>query len=241
MRGAAAIVTAALLAAAAACSGGGGLAPVARTDTAPAVPAERDGYYAAGPKDQQLDPANHSYFATVKTDGGDIKFELWPSLAPQNVNAFVFLARAGFYDGLAFHRVIADFVVQGGDPLGTGLGGPGFGLPAELQADDPVPMRAGAVAMARVSSLPDSAGSQFFIVTGDGQPVQNLTGLYTVIGWVTDGLDVARAVAQGEVMRSVTVTAKAVGASEVSADGVRVAGGDEGAGTVGAPAATRQP
>ncbi|MCC7019124.1 MAG: peptidylprolyl isomerase [Ardenticatenales bacterium] len=234
-------MTAALLAAAAACSGQGGLAPMARTDTAPAVPAERDGYYAAGPKDQQLDPANHSYFATVKTDGGDIKFELWPSLAPQNVNAFVFLARAGFYDGLAFHRVIPDFVIQGGDPLGTGLGGPGFGLPAELHADDPVPMRAGAVAMARVSSLPDSAGSQFFIVTGDGQPVQNLTGLYTVIGWVTDGLDVARAVAQGDVMRSVTVTAKAVGASEVSADGVRVAGGDEGAGAVGAPTATRQP
>jgi cyclophilin family peptidyl-prolyl cis-trans isomerase len=183
--GAAAIVTTALLAAATACSGGGGLAPLERTDTAPAAPAERDGYYAAGPKDQQLDPANHSYFATVATADGDIEFELWPALAPQNVNAFVFLARAGFYDGLPFHRVIADFVVQGGDPLGTGLGGPGFGLP------------------------------------GDGQPVQNLTGLYTVIGWVTDGLEAARAVAQGDVMRSVTVTAKGVGASEVSADGVR--------------------
>ena len=221
MPGAAAIVTTALLAAATACSGGGGLAPLERTDPAPAAPAERDGYYAAGPKDQQLDPANHSYFATVATADGDIEFELWPALAPQNVNAFVFLARAGFYDGLPFHRVIADFVVQGGDPLGTGLGGPGFGLPAELHADDPVPMRAGAVAMARVSSLPNSAGSQFFIVTGDGQPVQNLTGLYTVIGWVTDGLEAARAVAQGDVMRSVTVTAKGVGASEVSADGVR--------------------
>ena len=142
MPGAAAIVTTALLAAATACSGGGGLAPLERTDTAPAAPAERDGYYAAGPKDQQLDPANHSYFATVATADGDIEFELWPALAPQNVNAFVFLARAGFYDGLPFHRVIADFVVQGGDPLGTGLGGPGFGLPAELHADDPVPMRA---------------------------------------------------------------------------------------------------
>lgn len=217
-----------VLAVAAAC-GGGGLAPFDDANAAPAVPDERDGFFAGGPLDQQLDPVNHSYFAAVATAGGDITIELWPALAPQNVNAFVFLARAGFYDGLAFHRVIADFVLQGGDPLGTGLGGPGFALPAELHAADPVPVRAGAVAMARVSSQPDSAGSQFFIVTADGQPAQNLTGLYTVIGWVTDGLDVARAVPQGERMRSVRVTARAAGASAVSPDEVRALYG------VGAP------
>lgn len=222
---------AALAVATTACGAAGGLAPLDRGDAAPAVIAERDGHYAAGPSDQGLDVGKHSYFATIKTAKGEIEFQLWPDVAPQNVNAFVFLAREGFYDGLGFHRVIADFVIQGGDPLGTGLGGPGFGLPAELHADDPVPMRAGAVAMARVTSRPDSAGSQFFVVTGDGQPVRNLSGLYTVIGWLTGetGLAVARSIAQGDVMERVTVKAKDVGAGVVTADEVRAgvgAGGE---------------
>lgn len=218
----------ALAASTVACGADAGLAPLARSDAAPAVIAERDGHYTAGPKDQGLDAAKHSYFATIETAKGEIELQLWPDLAPQNVNAFVFFAREGFYDGLTFHRVIADFVVQGGDPLGTGLGGPGFGLPAELHADDPVPMRAGAVAMARVTSRPDSAGSQFFVVTGDGQPVQNLTGLYTVIGWLTgkDGLAVARSIAQGDAMKSVTVRARDASASVVTADAVRAGAGD---------------
>ena len=179
-------------------------------------PAER-----ADPR-QALDAARYRYQATLDTDAGDITIELWPALAPHNVNAFVFLARAGFYDGLTFHRVIDGFVAQGGDPLATGLGGPGFGLPAELHATDPVPVAAGAVAMARVASRPDSAGSQFFIVTGDGQPARNLTGLYTVIGWVTDGLDVAQGLAEGDVIRHATVRARAAaGGGGLTPDEVR--------------------
>ncbi len=215
-----AAVALALATAATACGGERGLAPFAAADRAPADVAARDGRYTAGPTDQGLDPAAFRYPATIATAKGDIAIELWPQLAPHNVNAFVFLARAGFYDGLTFHRVIDGFVAQGGDPLATGLGGPGFGLPAELHATDPVPIGAGAVAMARVASRPDSAGSQFFIVTGDGQPARNLTGLYTVIGWVTDGLDVAQALAEGDVIDAVTIRPRAAGGG-LSSDDVR--------------------
>lgn len=173
------------------------------------------------PEDQAIDAAGKSYFVTWETPKGTIEAELWPEIAPITVNSFVFLARQGFYDGLTFHRVIDGFVAQGGDPLGTGLGGPGFGLPAELHAADPVPIGAGAVAMARVASRPDSAGSQFFIVTGDGQPARNLTGLYTVIGWVADGLDVAQALAEGDVIEAVTVRTRAAAGGGLSPDDIR--------------------
>lgn len=125
-----------------------------------------------------------TYTATLETSCGEIVAELAPQQAPVAVNNFVFLAREGFYDGLTFHRVVPGFVIQGGDPEGTGMGGPGYSFQDELP-DDGYP--AGALAMANAG--PDTNGSQFFIVTGDASALPND---YTRFGQVTDGLDVAR-------------------------------------------------
>ena len=125
-----------------------------------------------------------SYVAVIDTSCGRIAAELFPEEAPRNVNSFVFLAREGFFDGLTFHRLEPGFVVQGGDPTGTGSGGPGYALPDEL--DNDLQYEQGTLAMA--NSGPDTAGSQFFIVTGEqgaGLPKQ-----YTIFGRVTDGLRV---------------------------------------------------
>jgi peptidylprolyl isomerase len=123
------------------------------------------------------------YSATVETTKGTFRIELRPDIAIQTVNSFIFLARQGYYDGVTFHRVIPGFVAQGGDPTGTGSGGPGYTLPAEFSD---VPFVRGTVGLAR-SDDPDSGGSQFFICYSD-QP--NLNGLYTVFGKVTEGMDV---------------------------------------------------
>ena len=129
-----------------------------------------------------IDPAK-SYTARLKTAGGEITIRLRGDLAPQSVNSFVFLAREGFYDGCTFHRVISGFVAQGGDPTGSGSGGPGYTVPDEISD---VPFAAGVLGMANAG--PNTNGSQFFITLGD---VPHLTGRYTVFGEVTEGLDVA--------------------------------------------------
>ena len=123
------------------------------------------------------------YQITIETDRGPIVMELDPKLAPNSVNHFVALARQGFYDGLTFHRVVPEFVIQGGDPEGTGRGGPGYRF-----ADEPVKGEntLGAVAMANAG--PDTNGSQFFIVTAPATPW--LDGKHTVFGQVTSGQDV---------------------------------------------------
>ncbi len=138
------------------------------------------------------------YQATISTDRGEILMELDPQLAPVTVNNFVSQARAGYYDGLTFHRVVPQFVVQGGDPDGSGRGGPGYKF-----ADEPVrgAYSAGAVAMANAG--PDTNGSQFFICIDDC--TTKLQPLYNLFGYVIDGLDVARSVQVGDVMRSVTI------------------------------------
>ncbi len=123
------------------------------------------------------------YVATIKMDVGDIKIELYPSEAPETVNSFIFLARDGYFDGLTFHRVIPGFVAQGGDPTGTGRGGPGYTIPDEVNDHKFID---GAVGMAKTSA-PDSAGSQFFICYA---PQPNLDGAYTVFGQVVEGRDV---------------------------------------------------
>jgi cyclophilin family peptidyl-prolyl cis-trans isomerase len=131
-----------------------------------------------------------TYFATIKTEKGDIRIQLFPDLAPETVNSFVFLAREGFYDGLTFHRVIPGFVAQGGDPLGTGGGGPGYTLPDEFSDR---PFKEGSVGMAKTRQ-PNSAGSQFFICLkpqGNSAGCANLTGSYTIFGEVVAGMDVA--------------------------------------------------
>ena len=130
--------------------------------------------------------------------GGEIKFDFFPEDAPKTVENFVTLARKGFYDGLAFHRVEPGFVVQGGDPQGNGMGGPGYKIKAEFNKQKHV---RGAVAMAR-SNDPDSAGSQFYIVLA---PANFLDGKYTVFGIVTSGMDVVDKVRVGDKMKSVKI------------------------------------
>jgi len=129
-----------------------------------------------------IDP-NKKYTATLTTENGAITIELEPKQAPVTVNSFVFLACKGFYDGLTFHRVIAGFMAQGGDPTGTGGGGPGYSIPDEFTASS---FDRGTVAMANTGE-PNSGGSQFFICF---TPQPRLSGGYTAFGQVTAGLDV---------------------------------------------------
>ena len=137
--------------------------------------------------------ATKLYEATITTSRGKVVLCLQPQLAPNTVNNFVVLARNHFYDGLTFHRVEANFVIQGGDPKGDGTGGPGYTFPDEpvhnLYVD-------GAVAMA--NSGPNTNGSQFFICTGS--QCQPLQPQYNLFGKVESGLDVAQKVQKGDVM-----------------------------------------
>ncbi len=161
--------------------------------------------------EMQIDAARQ-YIATLDTDRGKIVIELLPAAAPITVNNFVFLARQGYYDGATFHRVIPGFVAQGGDPTGTGAGGPGYFIPNEdsdLIFDGP-----GVVAMA--NSGRDRNGSQFFI-TYDA--LHSLDGGYTIFGRVTSGMDAALAITPrdpsqdpnappGDKIKSVTIEEK---------------------------------
>jgi len=201
----------------------------AMTDTLPTAPpadaaAEADaagaGQYPDGPEDQGLDPESTAYFATIETKHGPIVVELWPEAAPQHVNSFVFLARQGYFDGLLWHRVVDGFVIQGGDPTGTGSGGPGYTIPGEFNADNPIPHRAGSLAMARTDD-PDSAGSQFYIVTADGPSASNLDGQYTNFGHVISGMGAVLSVVQGDTMDKVTIEEKPIAERVVSPDDVR--------------------
>jgi peptidylprolyl isomerase len=140
----------------------------------------------AAPPEMQIDQ-NRQYFATIRTERGNIRIELFPREAPQTVNNFVFLARNDFFDGLTFHRVLEGFVAQGGDPTGTGTGGPGYFLPEErnnLRHD------AGVIAMAR--SAQGVSGSQFYI-TKQPQPALDAQG-FTVFGRVVSGMEVVQAI-----------------------------------------------
>jgi cyclophilin family peptidyl-prolyl cis-trans isomerase len=127
--------------------------------------------------------------ATLQTNHGPIEVELYPDDAPKTVDNFVKLARDGFYDGLIFHRVIPDFMIQGGDPTGTGRGGPGYQFEDEFNQHK---VDRGALAMANAG--PNTNGSQFFIVTADACPW--LDGKHTVFGRVTSGLEVADTISQ---------------------------------------------
>jgi len=152
----------------------------------------------AQPPEMQIDTSK-IFQVTIETDRGPIVMELDPGLAPNTVNNFVSQARAGFYDGLTFHRVVPEFVIQGGDPEGTGRGGPGYRF-----ADEPVKgeYTLGAVAMANAG--PDTNGSQFFICIDDC--TRKLQPLYNLFGYVIDGIDVAQSIQVGDKMKSVSVT-----------------------------------
>jgi cyclophilin family peptidyl-prolyl cis-trans isomerase len=127
--------------------------------------------------------------ATIHTNHGAIEVELYDEDAPKTVENFTTLARKGFYDGVIFHRVIPDFMIQGGDPTGTGTGGPGYQF--EDEANDHSVVR-GALAMANAG--PNTNGSQFFVVTADAAPW--LDGKHTVFGRVTSGMDVVDKIAE---------------------------------------------
>lgn len=121
-------------------------------------------------------------------DGAEIQIELYPSIAPNTVHNFISLAKAGYYDGLIFHRVIAGFMIQGGDPLGTGIGGPGYVIKGEFSSNgfkNELKHSRGVLSMAR-SNNPDSAGSQFFIIHQDAP---HLDGYYAAFGKVISGMD----------------------------------------------------
>jgi peptidyl-prolyl cis-trans isomerase B (cyclophilin B) len=139
--------------------------------------------------------------ARISTEKGDIVFTFYPQDAPQHSAAFIKLARAGYYDGLTFHRVEPGFVIQGGCPDGNGTGGPGYQLDAEFNDN---PHITGTVAMAR-SSNPNSAGSQFYICLGDA-PFLNKQ--YTVFGHVVEGQTVVDAIRKGDAMTTVTIEEK---------------------------------
>jgi cyclophilin family peptidyl-prolyl cis-trans isomerase len=133
--------------------------------------------------------------------GGRIVIEFYPQDAPNHVDNFIKLAKKGFYDGLKFHRVIAKFVAQGGDPEGTGRGGPGYKIKAEFNTKKHLK---GTVAMAR-SQDPDSAGSQFYICL---EPQPSLDGQYTVFGQVVEGMDIVDGIKVGDIMKKVTIVDK---------------------------------
>ena len=143
-----------------------------------------------------------SYTATFDTSRGRIMVELYPKDAPNTVNNFVFLAKEGFYNGTTFHRVIADFMIQGGDPTGTGRGGPGYKFEDELK-NNPRKHQVGSLSMANAG--PNTNGSQFFIthIATDW-----LNGKHTVFGQVLSGQDVVNAVQQGDTLNSVSVEEK---------------------------------
>jgi len=143
---------------------------------------------------------NKNYTATFKTSRGDIVCDLFARDKPKTVNNFVFLAREKFYDNTTFHRVIGDFMIQGGDPTATGRGGPGYRFEDEIQGR-PNQHKIGSLSMANAG--PNTNGSQFFIthvVTGHLDPK------HTVFGQVTKGQDIVNAVQQGDKLISVTIS-----------------------------------
>lgn len=157
-------------------------------------------------------------------DGGIIKAELYPEVAPESVKNFISLINKGFYDGVIFHRVIRGFMIQGGDPQGTGMGGPGYSIRGEFDINgfpNPLKHARGVLSMAR-TGIPDSAGSQFFIMHKDSP---HLDGSYAAFGQVLEGLDVVDRIAESEKnhmdqpvipqrMKKVTVDTKGVAFDE---------------------------
>ncbi|MFP4151192.1 MAG: peptidylprolyl isomerase [Alkalispirochaeta sp.] len=150
--------------------------------------------------EMQIDTDRH-YRVKMETSKGTIELELYPEHAPITVNNFVFLAGEGFYDGVAFHRVIDNFVVQGGDPTGTGRGGPGYRFQDETRGN---PLKHDSKVISMANAGPNTNGSQFFI-THSPQP--HLDGKHTVFGKVTAGSDVVDSIVAGDTMEKVTVAA----------------------------------
>ena len=152
----------------------------------------------AAPPPMSID-ADKKYTATFETSRGKIVCELYPKNAPNSVNNFVFLARDGFYDGTKFHRVIADFMIQGGCPQGTGFGGPGYKFEDEFEGDW-LKHEVGSLSMANAG--PNTNGSQFFITH---IKTDWLDGKHIVFGQVLEGQDIVNSVQQGDKLEKVTI------------------------------------
>ncbi len=148
-----------------------------------------------------------SMATTVKfeTNKGDFVAELYDERMPITTGNFILLIESGFYDGLTFHRVVPDFVIQGGDPDGTGMGGPGYAIP--LETHDEIRHERGALSMAR-SQHPDSAGSQFFVCLSNNASVRNLDGGYAAFGMVTDGMDAVDQIVVGDTIKKATIVSE---------------------------------
>jgi peptidyl-prolyl cis-trans isomerase B (cyclophilin B) len=150
------------------------------------------------PPAMKIDVAKN-YKVSIETNRGTIELELYPQHAPQTVNNFVFLAGQGFYDGVKFHRVIDDFMIQTGDPTGTGRGGPGYKFGDECKGN---PLKHERCVISMANAGPNTNGSQFFITHS---PQSHLNGKHTVFGKVTKGQDVVDAIEQGDEMVTVKV------------------------------------
>jgi len=150
------------------------------------------------PPEMGIDP-QQTYQVEINTDKGQIILELYPEHAPKTVNNFIFLAQESFYDGVTFHRVIDNFMIQGGDPTGTGRGGPGYRFEDELAGN---PLRHESKVISMANAGPNTNGSQFFI-THSPQP--HLDGKHTVFGKVIRGEDVVDLIEQGDRMESVRI------------------------------------
>lgn len=149
--------------------------------------------------DMVIDPAK-KYTATIATDKGDMVIELFADKTPKTVNNFVFLAREGFYDNITFHRVIGDFMAQGGDPTGTGRGGPGYKFSDEFH---PALKHSKPGILSMANAGPGTNGSQFFITH---VPTPHLDNRHSVFGQVTEGMDVLMAVGVGTKISTITIT-----------------------------------
>ncbi len=152
----------------------------------------------AHPPEMEIDEEK-IYHANLQTEKGEIHLDLYPQHAPKTVNNFVFLTENGFYNGVTFHRVVDDFVIQGGDPTGTGRGGPGYQFEDELE-ENPLKHEKGVISMANAG--PNTNGSQFFI-THSPQP--HLDGKHTVFGKVVRGQDVVDSIQEGDVIQKVEI------------------------------------
>ncbi|MFN2103599.1 MAG: peptidylprolyl isomerase [Candidatus Promineifilaceae bacterium] len=154
----------------------------------------------SSPPEMTID-SDKEYKATIETNKGKIDLDLFPAYAPKTVNNFVFLSNQGFYDDVLFHRVISNFMIQGGDPTGTGRGGPGYRFEDEVR-DNPLTHETGVISMANAG--PNTNGSQFFI-THSPQP--HLNGRHTVFGKVAnkESMNVVNAIRQGDRIIGVTI------------------------------------
>ncbi|MBB3110377.1 cyclophilin family peptidyl-prolyl cis-trans isomerase/predicted small lipoprotein YifL [Paenibacillus phyllosphaerae] len=160
-----------------------------------------------------------TYLAHFTTNKGDFTVELFAKDAPQTVNSFVFLSNEKFYDGVKFHRIIETFMIQTGDPTGTGSGGPGYNIPDEL--DNGYKYDEGIVAMANTGA-PDSGGSQFFICTGADAANLNSMPNYTIFGKVVEGMDVVTAIAQTPVEASQMTGEVSVPSEEIKIETISI-------------------